>query len=357
MLEPVYIPGLDVNPLVSILITNYNYANYLDEAVSSTLCQTYSNLEIIICDDGSTDHSDELLCSYQETEDSRITIIKKENGGMASAYNTAFQNCKGEIICFLDADDLFYPEKISGVIQVFRENPEAGFLIHRLDKTDHQKQKLGQLPLTPNLPYGWLANHVVSTGSCPHGFPVTSGLVLRRKIARRIFPLNNDIVYDLDEIIRRLAVLQTNVIHIEDSLGAYRIHGKNMTAKNVIERLKSTLPVYETMWQETKTFLETISPEDAKRFPALQQDIHYLLTKYVLAREDQKKKMSKRYWQMIRESSGFKAWSPARKVFWYTAVHLPELFFKRFVSGYWHSAGNKLQLSRIQQFIKKVKIW
>ena len=94
------------SPLVSILINNYNYAQYLSQAIDSALGQTYTNTEIIVVDDGSTDNSREIINSYGN----QIISVLKENGGQASAINAGFAASKGDIICLLDADDIFLPD-------------------------------------------------------------------------------------------------------------------------------------------------------------------------------------------------------------------------------------------------------
>ena len=97
-----------MKPLVSVLINNFNYCNYLSRAIDSALSQTYAPIEIIIVDDGSTDQSRQVIAGYR----SKIVSILKENGGQASAFNAAVAHSKGSILCFLDLDDRFYPTKV-----------------------------------------------------------------------------------------------------------------------------------------------------------------------------------------------------------------------------------------------------
>ena len=96
-----------VNPLVSVIIGNYNYGRFISEAIESALNQTYKNFELIVVDDGSTDNSREIIESYGD----KLTAIFQENGGQGRAFNAGFAVSKGEIICFLDSDDYYYPEK------------------------------------------------------------------------------------------------------------------------------------------------------------------------------------------------------------------------------------------------------
>jgi glycosyltransferase involved in cell wall biosynthesis len=93
-------------PLASILINNYSYARFLDETINSALSQNYPRKEIIVVDDGSTDNSREIISRYGD----RIIPIFKENGGQASAVNAGVARCHGDILCFLDSDDFFWPD-------------------------------------------------------------------------------------------------------------------------------------------------------------------------------------------------------------------------------------------------------
>lgn len=108
--------------LVSIIIPSYNAAKYIKEAVDSALAQTYKNLEIVVVDDGSTDDTKTVLESYVAS--GRIRYIYQGNKGLAGARNTGIRAAKGDYIAFLDADDLFLPDKVAEQIRVFEENPE-----------------------------------------------------------------------------------------------------------------------------------------------------------------------------------------------------------------------------------------
>jgi len=97
-------PGLE--PFVSIVIDNYNYRQYLGEAINSALDQTYRAVEVIVVDDGSTDQSREVICDYGD----RVISIFKDNGGQASAMNIGFARSHGDFVIFLDADDMLFPK-------------------------------------------------------------------------------------------------------------------------------------------------------------------------------------------------------------------------------------------------------
>ena len=93
-----------MNPLITIIITVYNAQKYIEHGMTSLLTQTYKNIDFLIIDDGSTDGSSEILAEYAK-KDSRIRILRRENGGVSAARNTGVENILGEWVMFADMDD------------------------------------------------------------------------------------------------------------------------------------------------------------------------------------------------------------------------------------------------------------
>jgi glycosyltransferase involved in cell wall biosynthesis len=108
-------------PLVSILISVYNAGEYLRPSVQSILSQTYSNLELLIIDDGSTDCC---MDSIVDLRDPRIRVIRQENAGKAVALNRAMDELQGEFYAIHDADDISYPQRIEHQVDYISEHPE-----------------------------------------------------------------------------------------------------------------------------------------------------------------------------------------------------------------------------------------
>lgn len=106
---------MNTNPLVSIIVNNYNYARFIRDAIDSALYQTYTRVEVIVVDDGSTDDSPGIIMEYGN----QITVILKQNGGQASALNAGFNVSNGEIIVFLDSDDILLPAAIERAVELF----------------------------------------------------------------------------------------------------------------------------------------------------------------------------------------------------------------------------------------------
>lgn len=101
-------------PLVSVVITCYNYADYVEQAIKSILQQTYKNIELIIIDDGSTDKSLDIITKYRDS----AKIVSRKNKGIVYTRNEAIQLAKGRYLCFLDADDYFDQDFIGNMVDI-----------------------------------------------------------------------------------------------------------------------------------------------------------------------------------------------------------------------------------------------
>lgn len=104
--------------LVTVAVAAYNVEKYIEQMIESILHQTYSNLEILIVNDGSTDQTLELCEKYQ---DNRIRIITKENGGLSTARQVALDNASGKYISFVDGDDVLYPDYVESMINAIMQ--------------------------------------------------------------------------------------------------------------------------------------------------------------------------------------------------------------------------------------------
>src|SRR5258705_12191269 len=106
-----------MKPLVSVLVDTYNQERYIEQAIVSVLEQDFppDDYEIVVVDDGSTDGTREIVRKFEP----RVRLLRKDNGGQASAFNAAVPELRGEIIAFLDGDDWFAPAKLSAVMKEF----------------------------------------------------------------------------------------------------------------------------------------------------------------------------------------------------------------------------------------------
>lgn len=221
------LPELPALPLVSILLPNYNYERYLPEAIGSVIRQTYTNWELIVCDDGSTDDSCGIVARYA-SQDPRIRLVRQPNGGQASALNSAFAASKGGILGILDADDTFRAEKLARVVSQFRKHSDTGLLVHAMTLIDGNGATLHRIPILGSFEEGWIADRVLQRGGRWRYMP-SSGLVFRRELAEIGFPIaQRRFVEGAEGFLFTLFPLLTKITYIADELSTYRIHGSNM---------------------------------------------------------------------------------------------------------------------------------
>lgn len=156
-------------PLVSIVIPVYNGADYLKEAIDSALSQTYENIEIIVVNDGSTDHgeTERIALSYGD----KLRYIKKENGGVSSALNEGIRNMCGEYFSWLSHDDMYAPKKIESEIEALRLLDKTKTIaICNYDKIDKASNKIeGEIKAFPSGVYEWAEATVYVTNHGAHG--------------------------------------------------------------------------------------------------------------------------------------------------------------------------------------------
>lgn len=114
-----------MTPLVSIIMPAFNSSLYIREAIESVLNQTYENWELLIVNDGSTDNTENVIAKFK---DKRITYTFQQNAGVSAARNTALKQMKGDLFCFLDADDIFPIHSISSRVAKFQSNKDLSFV-------------------------------------------------------------------------------------------------------------------------------------------------------------------------------------------------------------------------------------
>jgi glycosyltransferase involved in cell wall biosynthesis len=176
-------------PTVSVIIPTYNCAPYVAAAVESALAQTYRPLEVIVVDDGSTDGTAAVLRPYA----GRIVALRQANGGAAAARNAGIGRARGEVLAFLDADDLWLPGKLERQVSVLRRHPKVDLVFTDgctfARDGDVHPSILGHLSqhfarVRPWLPGGGEAGQVVVRPGRPDllfcNFIYTPGVVVRR---------------------------------------------------------------------------------------------------------------------------------------------------------------------------------
>lgn len=242
---------MDTQPSVTIIIDNYNYGRFLDEAITSALQQTYPCVEVIVVDDGSTDESHTIIGRYGD----RIIPILKPNGGQASAFNAGFARSQGDIVIFLDADDALLPDTVARVVQAFQCRPGVAKVQYRMAIVDEGGMRTGRVLPHPKqpLPSGDLQKHVML-------FPAdlawmgTSGNAFAADVLRTIFPIPEEQFQTLaDYYLCHLAPLFGPIISLPEVGAFYRIHSSNMYSSHRLN-LRSIRNSF-THWGKTAFFI------------------------------------------------------------------------------------------------------
>src|SRR5271170_543537 len=119
-----------MKPAVTVLIDTYNHERFIEEALVSVLEQDFpsSDVEILVVDDGSTDRTPEVVRKFEP----RVRLLRKTNGGQASAFNAGIPEARGEIVAFLDGDDWWAPGKLTAVTQALSAHADVGLVGHGL---------------------------------------------------------------------------------------------------------------------------------------------------------------------------------------------------------------------------------
>lgn len=215
-----------MQPAASIVITNYNYARYLREAVESALAQHYPSVEVVIVDDGSIDESREIIASYG----ARVVPVMKTNGGQGSAFNAGFRASSGDLINFLDADDVLLPGALAAAAAAF-ERAGTVKVQWPLWAIDADGRPLGKQWPQSRLSHGDLRDVVLAGGPASITSPPTSGNVWARSFLERVLPMPEDVGYYricADEYLYNLAPVLGRVETVREPQGLYRLHGRNI---------------------------------------------------------------------------------------------------------------------------------
>lgn len=205
--------------MVSVLINNYNYANYLADAIESVIHQTYSDWELIIVDDGSKDCSAEIIESYVQKYPQKIYGIVKENGGQASAINAGFALAKGSIIAFLDSDDYWFPEKLEEIVKAHEKHD---YVVNSFQSNGPEVSRCNQL-------YADKSSYLLKK----YGYQVlastpTSSISIKKSILDKFFPIPEE-AYKIsaDAYIDLFTLYFCSYYYIDKALTFYRFHDSN----------------------------------------------------------------------------------------------------------------------------------
>jgi glycosyltransferase involved in cell wall biosynthesis len=273
-------------PLVSIIVNNFNYAQFLADAVDSALNQIYPAVEVVIVDDGSTDDSRRVLERYGD----RVRSVLKENGGQGSTFNAGFAASQGDIICYLDADDQLCPTAAERFVQLFQEFDPVN--VHwPLRVVDETGRPTGEVVPRGALPENGLRERVVREGPLYdwHLTPPTSGNSWARRFLQHVFPMPEaPYRHGADVYLIALAPVYGRMRRVTEPLGSYRAHGGNNYWNRPLDdqRLNNYLERFESASRDLHRHLQAQGVE-AEPAEWKQKNFNYLWPQRLLqARQD-----------------------------------------------------------------------
>jgi hypothetical protein len=219
-------------PLVTVLIDNYNYADFLPAAIDSAIGQTHSQVEVLVVDDGSADASREILASYG----GRIRVVYQRNAGQATALNAGVREARGEIVITLDSDDVLHPDLAARVVAEFAADPRCVKVAYRLEVISAAGERTGRRmpPTRVPLQQGDLRAQALRV----RGFRTapTSGNAWSTAALRRLPPVPVDTYRQhADRWWSDLVALLGTVRLLPEPGGLYRVHASNHSRVEVRE--------------------------------------------------------------------------------------------------------------------------
>jgi glycosyltransferase involved in cell wall biosynthesis len=325
-LQPLELPALSAHPLVSVLMPNYNYAEYIGEAIESVLRQTYSNFELLVCDDGSTDNSRVVVEEFQ-ARDARIKLLLQDNGGQGPAIYRAYAESKGELIFLLDSDDVYLPEKLETAVAAHLASPDAGMVIHKMQVIDGNRRKLRLIPSVSALPSGWLGPGISLTAPIIlFGSPPSSGISMHRAVAKEILPLLAGKRIYSDTMIQSVAPLVTPIAAVDRVLCEYRVHGNNTSTTFTANRMRTIVATETAVWAAWRAYLISIS----ERLPAdfvIPREKPALMMRYALARIENDPAFRDFHRQAL-EDDWYQSMPARYRLYWKYSIHLPLWAFR-----------------------------
>lgn len=221
-------------PEISVVIPTYNRRELIVEAIESVLAQTYSDFEIIVVDDGSTDDTAERLRPYMN----RVQYVVQRNRGVAAARNAGIQLAQGEFICFLDSDDLWEPVKLEAQLRFTRDHPEYGLISTEIMGFDAERKSAGQSKAKMyEIRNGMVLEHLLFGN-----WIQTSTVMLRRSCLDEVGWFDEDVgQFGEDWLLWMRVASRFPVYFLPEPLVSYRFHPGQLTQYHTEEQFRSLM--------------------------------------------------------------------------------------------------------------------
>jgi glycosyltransferase involved in cell wall biosynthesis len=215
-------------PLISVLIDTYNQEPFIEQAIVSVLDQDFpaADMEIIVVDDGSTDRTAEIVSKFEP----RVRLIRKPNGGQASAFNAAIPEAKADIVAFLDGDDWWAQGKVKAVTEAFETHPTIAAVGHGYYEVANGKATGEIVAPKTNCVLDMSSVEAARVAELGRMLLGTSRLAVRRDILHCIGPIPDELVFCADTPILTLVLALGGALILREPLCYYRLHTGNLFA-------------------------------------------------------------------------------------------------------------------------------
>lgn len=214
-----------MKPLVSVITPSYNQGKFIRETIESVLSQDYENLEYIVVDGGSTDDTLDIIKEYE----GRLAYISEKDNGQSDAINKGFRMAHGEIVAWLNSDDVYEPGCISKAVQEFQKNDKLGLVYGDGYIIDEASNKLKVFEYTQEFDYWKLVNF--------WDYIMQPATFFKREILQQIGYLDKDLHYCMDwDLWIKLAAV-SEVKYIPELLACSREYGDTKTSTGGDRRL------------------------------------------------------------------------------------------------------------------------
>lgn len=232
--------GLPTATRFAVVVTSYNYRDFVIEAVESALAQKRQPAQVIVVDDGSTDGSD-ILLRERYGQDDRVTLICTANGGQLAAFQRGVNAAEADVICFLDSDDRWAPDYLVQLGVLYDSRADVDFIFSDLQLFDQQTRVMKFHDSAVDLGYTAISTYVLTQW---YGAP-TSALSMRSQWARRALDLPESFrsTWRLSAdncLVFGCSVLGAHKYFLPTGSVDYRIHGKNGWWSNHSPRIEYT---------------------------------------------------------------------------------------------------------------------
>ena len=224
-------------PGLSVVIPNYNYGEFVGQAIASALAIEWHRVQVIVVDDGSTDNSRDVIEAYRD----RVTIVHQANAGQLVAYNVGFRLATEAVVLFLDSDDLLDASVMREIGAVWR--PGISKVQFRMRTIDALGRMLGNvIPQYHGVPEPQQIREWAATTTA-YPTPPGSGNAYAREYLSQIFPLDDSCGRPGDASCLAAAPFLGDVVTIPKPLGSYRVHGRNDGAASRLDATQFHLHV------------------------------------------------------------------------------------------------------------------